>query len=71
MTEAVISRTGERICVCDECDATWMAGEDVSGDRWTDFATVMRERGLAPEWHEIETVSQTATAGEGETSNGT
>jgi len=70
VVNAVVLRTGERTSIRDECDATWMPGEQVSGDRWTDFGTIRRERGLASEWREIETMAQTARTNDKETSDG-
>ena len=35
----VIRKTGERVLLCDECDALWTEGMEVSKSNFQDFAT--------------------------------
>lgn len=50
---ARIKATGERIFVCQECEATWLSREEISSKRSLDFGTYMEEVGLKPLWDEL------------------
>jgi hypothetical protein len=50
---ARVNATGLNIFVCDECEAMWLAAEDVGRAGHVDFGTYMQGQGLAPLWSEI------------------
>ncbi len=53
----VITKTGERVKLCDECDALWVEGESVSAKNFVDFSTYVARFGLMGTWDELEVVS--------------
>lgn len=53
----VIKKTGERVNLCDECDALWVEGERVTVGNFVDFSTCVARFGLAGTWDEVEAVS--------------
>ena len=50
---AVVNATGQPIFVCDECEAMWLATDDVGRAGRVDFGSYMQGQGLAPLWSEI------------------
>jgi hypothetical protein len=50
---AKVNATGQDIFVCDECEAMWLAAEDVGLVEHVDFGSYMQGQGLAPLWSEI------------------
>lgn len=52
--EAIVRATGERVCVCDECDTVWTPREPVSDTTGLIFDLFARPRGLEPLWTELE-----------------
>lgn len=52
LVEATAS-TGERVLICDECDALWAHGAPVSENSAEDFADFMERRGKAGLWTEL------------------
>ena len=53
LVAATIKATGQRLFLCEECEATWFALEEVSHVRFVDYGTFMRGLGLKPLWHEL------------------
>ena len=45
---AVVRRTGEAICLCEECDTVWTAAGE------TNLTAFLEERGLTPSWEELD-----------------
>jgi len=50
----VIKKTGERVYLCDECDALWKEGDEVTKSNFIDFSTYVAQFGLSGTWDEIE-----------------
>lgn len=51
---ATILPTGERIQVCEECDATWPVSGVLTPTSFRDLGAVLEERGLSPLWDELD-----------------
>lgn len=50
-----VKADGDILYLCDECDAVWFSIESiVDGERWLDFGTYMKTKGLTGTWDEIE-----------------
>ncbi len=45
---AVVRRTGEAICLCEECDTVWTAAGE------TNLTAFLEARGLTPSWEELD-----------------
>ena len=52
-----INATGEVAHVCDECEALWPIGVDVSSTGFVDFATYVKPSGLNGLWSELTELS--------------
>ena len=55
----VIRKTGERVLLCDECDALWTEDMEVSKSNFQDFATYVNKYGLNGSWADLEVVAST------------
>ncbi len=53
----VITKTGERVHLCDECDALWQEGMNIEKTTFVDFSTYVAQFGLNGTWNEIEVVA--------------
>jgi uncharacterized Zn finger protein len=51
---AVIKATGERVRICDECDALWSDGKPIDKYAFVDFSTYVAQFGLRGTWDELE-----------------
>ncbi|MGN1340332.1 MAG: tRNA (adenosine(37)-N6)-threonylcarbamoyltransferase complex ATPase subunit type 1 TsaE [Oscillospiraceae bacterium] len=54
LMRAVVKQTGERISVCEECDALWTEPR-ITADNARIFGEYMQSKGLKPYWNELET----------------
>ncbi len=54
-----ILATHEHVRLCDECDAMWPDGTDLSITNFVDFTTYVKPLGLQGLWSEIEVVAGT------------
>jgi uncharacterized protein (DUF983 family) len=50
---ATITKTGQSVYVCEECEAMWFAKNDIGPSSFVDFGTYMEEIGLLPLWDEL------------------
>lgn len=50
---AQIRRTDAVLFVCQECEATWFAKDEIGRAPFVDFGTYMEELGLQPLWDEL------------------
>ncbi len=50
----MIVKTGEKVRLCDECDALWQQGDKVDTAKFTDFSTFVAPFGLQGTWDEIQ-----------------
>ena len=48
---AVVKKTGEALCVCEECDTVWKKGG--AGDTVTNLTACLEEQGVPPRWEEL------------------
>ena len=53
----VITKTGERVYLCDECDALWREGTDIDKATFVDFSSYVAQFGLNGTWNEIEVIN--------------
>lgn len=51
--DATVVATGEKVVVCDECEALWLRGDDVSTARFTDMGSHLESQGLYGGWKEL------------------
>jgi len=51
-----IRETGEVVHICEECDALWSAGKEVSASNFVDFSQYVQPLGLKGVWREVEVV---------------
>jgi len=49
-----ISLTGERVRLCDECEALWAGDKILDVGNFHDFSTYMRQRGGTGLWRELD-----------------
>ena len=59
---ALIRKTGEPICICDECDAVWVNSENIQKVNFIDYTEFMSERNLDPLWNELEILDNRRTS---------
>lgn len=52
--EVRVRRTGTRLNVCPECEATWLCDNDITDGAFLDFGTYMEKLGLPPLWDELD-----------------
>jgi hypothetical protein len=52
----VIKKTGERVHLCDQCDALWREGNEVTKANFVDFSTYVEQFGLHGTWQEVEVI---------------
>lgn len=48
-----VQRTGERVRVCDECEALWPEGVDVAPATFLDLSVYLEQRGRPGLWSEL------------------
>ena len=53
-----VNVTEETACICDECDALWHAGVDISNETWVDFGTYMQQLNHRGIWDELEVLPE-------------
>jgi phosphoglycolate phosphatase-like HAD superfamily hydrolase len=41
-----IRSSGQRVFVCEECDATWLSMDEIGRQPWLDFFTLLEEQGI-------------------------
>lgn len=51
--KAMIKKTGTRIYICDECDATWQIGCEIRSDSFEGFDVLMKRLGGKGLWSEL------------------
>ena len=51
---AKVRARGERVQVCDECEAVWMMGDEPSALAFQDLTTVLRARGIDGNWEQLD-----------------
>ena len=52
--EVRVRRTGTRLYVCPECEATWLCEGSISEDAFLDFGAYMEGLGMSPLWDELD-----------------
>jgi hypothetical protein len=57
--KARIVASREVVHLCDECDALWPNGVEVSEMSFVDFSTYMNQLGLRGQWDEVEVITDT------------
>jgi hypothetical protein len=58
IVRARIITTGEIVHLCDECDALWPSGSEVTKTGFADFSTYVKPLGLRGAWEEIMVVDE-------------
>ncbi len=53
IVKATILKNGEQIRICEECDAMWKAGDEVSDETFTDYSSYVEPLGLKGLWTEL------------------
>ncbi|WP_379674880.1 hypothetical protein [Massilia antarctica] len=53
IVKAKITKTGEEIFVCAECEATWFSFDEIGRSPFIDFGSYMEKIGLSPLWDEL------------------
>ncbi len=53
-----VKSTGVRLLLCEECESTWLAEEDIGTDRVTNFVNYMQAHGDQGLWTEIEQLDE-------------
>jgi hypothetical protein len=51
---ALIKMTGERVVVCDECEALWTGGEEPTIQCFQDRVTFLRSKGIDGGWDALD-----------------
>jgi len=51
---ATIRSTRQRLLVCEECEATWFAWQDIPHVLFVDYGSYMETIGLKPLWDELD-----------------
>ena len=54
----IIKKTGERVRLCDECDALWREDVRIEKNNFQDFSTYVARFGLNGTWDEVDVVDQ-------------
>ena len=51
--EAHIKATLERLAICEECEASWIAGTPIAFETFVDMSTILRSKGLSGRWSDL------------------
>lgn len=54
LLEVRVRKTGTRLYVCPECEATWLWEKSIAQGAFLDFGTYMEGLGLPPLWDELD-----------------
>ena len=52
--EVRVRKTGTRLYVCPECEATWLCEKSIDQCAFVDFGVYMESHGLPPLWGELD-----------------
>ena len=52
--KVIIKKIGEKVWLCDECDALWPLGAPISKRTFHDFSTYVKRYRLKGTWDEVE-----------------
>ncbi len=47
-------QSGERVCVCVECEALWNETQDITAEAFSDLRTYFDAKGQPGEWSELD-----------------